>query len=172
MANRVWQYLSCIANHLFYTVRISMNYSNSILVHFFGQLFHAIQTLANQCRPNYDINMISSNILSLGSFFSQNQPLDTLWVQFHYTLTAQRKFQKQNNTILDEPLRIGNLSITNTIFEVLSREVSLYLCAVLTPDLVKHHLMQNWSDILYFYKLECRIKYFHEQFSDLQKLIF
>ena len=41
----------------------------------------------NQWLSNYHISMISSNILSLGSFFSQNWPSDTPWFQLHYTLT-------------------------------------------------------------------------------------
>ena len=50
--------------------------------------FHALQTLANQWHPNFHINMIFSNILSLGSFFSQHPSLDTFMGQLHYTLTS------------------------------------------------------------------------------------
>ena len=52
---------------------------------YFGWLFHVLQTLAKP--PNYYINIISSKMLSLGCFSSQNQPLDTLWGWVHYTLT-------------------------------------------------------------------------------------
>ena len=62
----------------FFTARISKNHRNSTLVLFVGWLFHALQTLANQWLPNYHINMISSNMLFLGSFFSQHQPFDIL----------------------------------------------------------------------------------------------
>ena len=65
---------------------ISTNQRNSILVHFVDWLFHALQTLANQWLSNYHIS-ISSNILTLGSFFSQHRTFDTLWFQLHYTLT-------------------------------------------------------------------------------------
>ena len=82
-----WRFLLYMDNHFFFIVRINKNQRTSILVHFVGWLFHVLQTLANQWLPNYNINMISSNILLLGSFFSQHRPFDTLWVQLHYTLT-------------------------------------------------------------------------------------
>ena len=56
-------------NHFSFIVRISKNQRNSILVHFVDWLFHALQTLSNQWLSNYHTSMISSNILSLGSFF-------------------------------------------------------------------------------------------------------
>ena len=65
--NEIMDILLQMANRLF-TLRFSTNHSNSILVHFVGCLCHALQTLANQWLPNYHVNMISSNILSLGSF--------------------------------------------------------------------------------------------------------
>ena len=65
-------------------MRLITNHSNSILVLFIGWFFHALQILANQWLPNYLINMISSNIFSLCSFFSQHQPLDTHWSRSHY----------------------------------------------------------------------------------------
>ena len=68
-------------------VRISTNQRNSILVHFVDWLFHALQTLANEWLSNYNISIISSNVLSLGSFFSQHRTFDTLWFQLHYNLT-------------------------------------------------------------------------------------
>ena len=74
------------------------DHSNSILVHF-DQHFHTLQTLANQRLPNYHINMISSNILPLGSFFPHCQLLDTLQGRLHYTLTPQSRFLKQNKPI-------------------------------------------------------------------------
>ena len=80
---------------LFFIVRILANHSNCIFVHFLGWFFLAMQTLANQWLPTYHINIISSNILSLGSFFFQHQPLDTLLGRLHYTLTLQRKLLKQ-----------------------------------------------------------------------------
>ena len=70
-----------------FTVRISTNQRNSILVHFVDWLFHALQTLAHQWLPNYHISMVSSNTLFSGTFFSQHRPLDTIWVQLHYILT-------------------------------------------------------------------------------------
>ena len=76
------------------SVRISTNQRNSILVHFVDWFFHALQTLANQWLVNYHISMISSYILSLGSFFSQHRPFDTLWFHLHYTLTPSSKFLK------------------------------------------------------------------------------
>ena len=48
------------------------------LVHFVDWLFQVLQTLTNQCLPNYHISMISCNILFLSSFFSQHRPFDTL----------------------------------------------------------------------------------------------
>ena len=64
-----WRFLLHMANHLFFTVRISMNHCNSILMHFFVWLFHTLQVLASQWLPNYHINMISSNTFTLGSLF-------------------------------------------------------------------------------------------------------
>ena len=78
---RPWLHM---ANHLSFSVRLITNHSNSILVLFIGWLFQALQILANQWLPNYLINMISSNIFSLCSFFSQHQPLDTHWSRSHY----------------------------------------------------------------------------------------
>ena len=63
-----WRFLLHMAIYLFLTVRISTNHSNSILVHFVSWFFHELQTCANQWLLNYHINIISSNILSLGSF--------------------------------------------------------------------------------------------------------
>ena len=76
-----WIFLLHMANHLF-----CCTWSTNILVHFVGWFFHTLHTLAIQWVPNYHINMISSNVLSLGSFFSQVRPLDTLWGQLYYTL--------------------------------------------------------------------------------------
>ena len=64
--------------HFSSTVRISKNQRNSILVHLVDWFFHLLQTLVNQWLSNYHISMISSIILSLGSFFSQHRPFDTL----------------------------------------------------------------------------------------------
>ena len=83
-----WRFLLHMDNHFSFTVRISTNQRNSILVHFVDWLFHASQTLANQWLSNYHISMISSNILSLGSFFLQNRPFDALSFQLHYTLIS------------------------------------------------------------------------------------
>ena len=82
-----WRFLLHMDNHFSCTVRISTNETNSILVHFVDWLFHALQTLFNRWLSNYHISMISSNILHLGSFFSQHRPFDTLWFQLHHTLT-------------------------------------------------------------------------------------
>ena len=41
-----WRFLLPKANHLLFTVRISTNHSNTILVHFISWFFHALQTLA------------------------------------------------------------------------------------------------------------------------------
>ena len=68
-----------MANHLLFTVKISTNQSNNILVHSVAWFFHTLQTLASQWLPNYPINMISCNILYLGSFFCQHWRFDTLW---------------------------------------------------------------------------------------------
>ena len=70
-----------------FTLRIITNHKNRILFLFLGYLFHALQTLAKQWLPNYHIIMIFSNILSVGSFFSQHRSLDTLWGRLCYTLT-------------------------------------------------------------------------------------
>ena len=80
-----WRFLLCKASHFYFTVRISTNYRNRILVHFADWLFHVLQTLANQWLPNYHISMISSNTLPLGSSFFQHRPFDTLWVPLQYT---------------------------------------------------------------------------------------
>ena len=42
-----WRFLLLIANQLSFAARIIMNHSNSILAHFIGWVFHALQTLAN-----------------------------------------------------------------------------------------------------------------------------
>ena len=81
------RFLLHMVNHLFFIVRTTTNHhSNSILVHFVGWLFLALQTLANQWLPNYHKN-IFSNILSLDSFFSQHRALDILWGRLRYILT-------------------------------------------------------------------------------------
>ena len=66
---QLW-FLLHMDNHPLCTVWISTHHRNSILVQFVGWLFHALQTLVNQWLSNEHINMLSSNILSLGSFFS------------------------------------------------------------------------------------------------------
>ena len=104
-----------MANHLFFRVENSTNHSNNIIVEFVDWLSHELQTLANQWHSNYSINKISSNILSLGSFFSQHQLLDTLWGQLYYALTPYSRFLKENKLIWEEPLCSGHLSITDTI---------------------------------------------------------
>ena len=59
-----------MSNHLFFTLRVSKNHSNSIRVNFVGwQFFHTLQSLANQWLPKYHINIISSDNLSLDSVF-------------------------------------------------------------------------------------------------------
>ena len=70
-----WRFLLHMDNHFSSTVGISTNQRNSILVHLVDWLFNALQTLANQWLPYYHLNMISSNILFLGSFFAQHRPL-------------------------------------------------------------------------------------------------
>ena len=82
-----WRFLLLMSNHLFPTMRISTNHSSNLLVHLVGWFFHPLQNLSNQWPSNYHKNMISSNILSLGSFFSQHRPLDTFWGLLYYTLT-------------------------------------------------------------------------------------
>ena len=84
---RSWRFLLDMTNHFFFTKRISANNSNSIFIHFVGWFFHALQTLANQWLPSYHINVLSSNILSRCSFFSQHWPLETLWGWLHYIPT-------------------------------------------------------------------------------------
>lgn len=71
-----WRFLLHMSTHLFFAVGIS---SNSILVHFVGRLIHTLQKIVNQWLTNYHINIKSSNILSLGSFFSQRRSLDILY---------------------------------------------------------------------------------------------
>ena len=66
-----------MANDFLFTV-ISTNHSNGILVYFISRLFNALLILANLWLPKYCINMISSNILSLVSTFSQYRYHDTL----------------------------------------------------------------------------------------------
>ena len=80
--------------------------------------------------------MLSSNTLSLSSFFSQHQSLNTFWGQLHYTLTTQRKFLKQKKPILEESLRSRHLSINDTIVRshsVRYREVSHQLFKIEGP---------------------------------------
>ena len=80
--------------------------------------------------------MLSSNTLSLSSFFSQHQSLNTFWGQLHYTLTTQRKFLKQKRPILEESLRSRHLSINDTIVRshsVRYREVSHQLFKIEGP---------------------------------------
>ena len=81
-----WRFLLHMNNHFSPIVRIGTNQRNSIFVHFVDWLFHELRTLVNQWLSDYHISM-TSNILSLGSFFSQNWPSDTPWFQLHYTLT-------------------------------------------------------------------------------------
>ena len=66
-----------MANDFFFTV-ISTNHSSGILVFFIGRLFNALKILSNLWLPNYRINMISSNMLSLVSTFSQYRYHDSL----------------------------------------------------------------------------------------------
>ena len=68
------RFLLHVVNYLFFTVKISTNHSNSILVHFACWLFHKLQTFVNQWLQNHHINMISTNILSLNVFFSCTVP--------------------------------------------------------------------------------------------------
>ena len=65
-----------MVNHFFFAVIISTNHCNNFLVHFVDRLFHVLQTLDSQWLPDYNINMISSNILPLDFFLFQHQPLD------------------------------------------------------------------------------------------------
>ena len=88
------RFLFYMDKHFSSTVRISTNQRNSILVHFIDWLFHALQTLANQWLSNHHISMISSNILYLGSLFSQHRPFDICWFQLHYTVTPWGTFLK------------------------------------------------------------------------------
>ena len=80
--------------------------------------------------------MLSSNTLSLSSFFSQHQSLNTLWGQLHYILTTYRKFLKQKRPIWEESQRSGYLSINDTIVRshsVRYREVSHQLFKIEGP---------------------------------------
>ena len=80
--------------------------------------------------------MLSSNTLSLSSFFSQHQSLNTLWGQLHYILTTYRKFLKQKRPIWEESQRSGHLSINDTIVKshsVRYREVSHQLFKIEGP---------------------------------------
>ena len=55
-----------------------------------------IGKLENQWLPSYHINMIVSNILSLGSLFSQHHPLDTLCGRFH---TIEHVFEAEQGNL-------------------------------------------------------------------------
>ena len=57
-----------MVNNFFFTVRINANHTNSILVHFVDLPFRPLQILANKWLPNYYINLIFPNIMSLGPF--------------------------------------------------------------------------------------------------------
>ena len=65
-----------MANGFLFTV-ISGNHSNGILVYFISRLFNALLIVANLLVPKYGTNMMSSNILSLVSTFSQHRHHDT-----------------------------------------------------------------------------------------------
>ena len=85
--NTIMRFLLYMDNQIPFVLRISTNKRNSILVHFVDWHFHALQTLVNQWLSNYHVNMISSNILTSGFFFSEHRLFDTLWFQLHYSLT-------------------------------------------------------------------------------------
>ena len=74
-----------------------------------------LQTLANQRPPNYHINMVSSNKLTLGFFFRQHRSLDKFWGHLHSILTPYSRFSKQNKPIWEEPLCSKHLCIMDTI---------------------------------------------------------
>ena len=76
-----WKFLLHMDNHLFFEVWVRTHHRNRVLVQFFGWLFYTLQTLTNQWLSNDHINMISSNILHLGCFFSLRRPFDTLWIR-------------------------------------------------------------------------------------------
>ena len=63
-----WRFMLHMVNHLFFT---------SQQQHPCPLCWLAL-SLTNQWLPNYDTNMTSSNILSLGSSFSQHRPLEKL----------------------------------------------------------------------------------------------
>ena len=79
-----WRFLLYMVKDLSFTVRISTNQRNSILVYFVDCLCHALQTLA--WLSNYHISMIFFNILSLGSFFLVFRLLPTS--NFWHTLVS------------------------------------------------------------------------------------
>ena len=119
-------------NYLSFTVRISTNQRNSILAPFFYWLFDALQTLANQWLPNNHLSMISSNILFLGSFFSQHQPFNTLCIVFSpnppkirgiscfQNLDKERGHEKllRNRGLVERgsPFRNGGFQIVSSVF--------------------------------------------------------
>ena len=86
-----WRFLFHMADDLFFTMRICTSHRNSIHIDFVGWFFHVLQMLANHWLPDYHINMLSSNILSLGSFFFQHRPLDTFCGRLHYIISIALK---------------------------------------------------------------------------------
>ena len=81
---------------------------------FFGGLFHAIHTPANQLYLNYHIKKISSNILSL-DFSSSNTGLLTHSGVDCTDPNNKEQVLKQCKPIWEEPLCSGHLSIPGTI---------------------------------------------------------
>lgn len=87
-----------MAEHHFFTVRISTNPSNSMLVHFVSWLFRVLQTLANQWVPNYHVNTTYSNILSLDVLLPTPASSHTfgLIALYHNTLEQIFEAKKSN----------------------------------------------------------------------------
>ena len=71
--------------------------------------FHALPTRVNQWLSNYHINMISSNILSLDSFFSKHRPHYTLRAWLH--LVPQSRLLKQYKLISKVPFYVADTSL-------------------------------------------------------------
>ena len=109
---RSWRFPLYMANHLVFTMRISKNHSNSILIHLVGWLFHALRTLANQWLANYRIDMICSNV----RFFLL--PTTTFWHSLgsivQYSNTLEQVFEA-SKSFWEELLCSVLLSITDTI---------------------------------------------------------
>ena len=119
-----------MANHLFITVRNRKNYSNSILVHSVGWLFHKI---ANTCQP-----VAFPNILSIAFFFSQHQSVYTLKLIVWYPNTLEQDFEAKVN--------LGRTSMHWTLFWGPTIEIfhSNKTYKLITSPFIKRYGLISW----------------------------